>query len=418
METHIRLSSGQVIEVASRLLSSPVLFDIELPDSFTASHDAQFATLLLKAAQCTADHKLGAQKALQAAEMLAQYSELESSLLALATYASHVGALETNADIITVKLGVLVDAASLVHGALPYCQSEVVAQLTQIIARLVEDACFVSALVDPSQLTDVGGDVQAMLSMAAVAWGPDLADIVSDAERAFDDLLVFVRDSGSEDDAVRLQESIARDLRNLSLRVSGRAGGRRMTLVRLGLIQTLLTAWKEAAHRCLIIRQTNQSQSKHRGKEAGFRVAEVELIIEQVETALRDLLTQKYRQQYGDEWSRHVEAKHPQMYSYWVRNMERDQAAFKTYLGHKPELLEYARLEDLKELIAAQWHLFREIFDFGQGDRNKMLFSDKMEQIARVRNPLAHHRSVPGNELLRAQVLCTDILLALERRAE
>jgi hypothetical protein len=75
-------------------------------------------------------------------------------------------------------------------------------------------------------------------------------------------------------------------------------------------------------------------------------------------------------------------------------------------------------MEDLKDLIVSQWHLFRDVFDFGYQDRNRAVFPDKIFQIVSVRNAFAHHRMPPENELLRARVLCTDILLALDRSGE
>ena len=252
----------------------------------------------------------------------------------------------------------------------------------------------------------------AALSVAAVVWGPDLAGLIHDVERALDDLLRYIGSSSGTDNGIQLYEQIVQDLKILGQRAAGKNGSRRTTAVRFGIIQALLTAWNEAAHNHLL-RQNSKGQPNHEIQRPVSQAAEVETMIEQVETALRALLTRKYHQQYGDVWPQHIEKNHSQMYSYWMRNMKRDLATFKTYQSHKPELMEYPRLEDLKELIAAQWHLFREILDFGRPDRNKTIFTEKMEQIAPIRNSLAHHRSIPGNELLRAKVLCTDILLIL-----
>lgn len=143
---------------------------------------------------------------------------------------------------------------------------------------------------------------------------------------------------------------------------------------------------------------------------------QIQDLVKEVEQRLRELISIQYRQQFGETWVKHIEVKHATMYQYWLRNLERDKAVFKTYRQYSPEILEYSRLDDLSDLITAQWHLFRDVLDFGYDDRNKVVFHDKMSQIARVRNPLAHHRAVPENELLRARVLCTDILLALENR--
>jgi hypothetical protein len=417
MDSSIQLSSGRVFEISARLRVSPVFFAITTADSFPVSRDVELATSLLSTARHTTDHKQGAQKAWQAAETFIQCNEPERSLIALAVYAAHVGNLEPNAVPDADKLGVLVDTISLAHHALPYCQPRTTSELTQILDQLTEDACHISAFVDPILLTKGRGDIQRALGVAAVVWGPDLAGLVHDVERALNDLLLYIGSSSGADNKVQLYEQIIQDLKVLGQRAAGKNGGRRTTAIRFGIIQALLASWNEAAHNHLL-RQNSKGQSNHEIQRPVSQAAEVETMIEQVETALRALLARKYRQQYGDGWPQHIEKNHSQMYSYWMHNMERDQATFRTYQSHKPELLEYARLEDLRELIAAQWHLFREILDFGRPDRNKAIFTEKMEQIAPIRNSLAHHRSIPENELLRAKVLCTDILLVLDKLKE
>jgi hypothetical protein len=98
-----------------------------------------------------------------------------------------------------------------------------------------------------------------------------------------------------------------------------------------------------------------------------------------------------------------------------MQKQEKDAPILQAYGTTQVNPLDYARFEHLMELVSAQWQIFREIFDFGNPSQNKQIFYDKMMQIAKVRNMLAHSRDLHENELLRARVLCTDILLALDR---
>ena len=141
---------------------------------------------------------------------------------------------------------------------------------------------------------------------------------------------------------------------------------------------------------------------------------QVRKLIGQVEQRLRALIVLKYEQRYGKEWISQIEAVYPKMYSHWVLNYKREQSAFKNYNDHAPDILEFAGFDDLSELISSQWKLFQGHLDFGFESRNQAIFYDKMKQITKVRNPLAHNRVVPENEIFRARVLCTDILLALD----
>jgi hypothetical protein len=145
---------------------------------------------------------------------------------------------------------------------------------------------------------------------------------------------------------------------------------------------------------------------------------QAKLLVEKVEKRLRSLIAKKYQQQFGRSWVQHISSKFHPMYERWQRYRQKDQSAFKMYNDYAPELLDYALIEDLKDLIVAQWQLFRDVFDFGYQDRNRAVFLDKISQIISVRNALAHHRTPPENEVMRARVLCTDILLALDKSGE
>ena len=141
-------------------------------------------------------------------------------------------------------------------------------------------------------------------------------------------------------------------------------------------------------------------------------------LVGEVERRLRMIISERYAKQFGDGWVHHIETKHKPMFDRWTRYMEKDRQAFNADPSYSPTTLDYALLEDLADLIAAQWHLFRLVFDFGYQDRNRAVFYDKMKQISQVRNNLAHNRMAPENELLRTRVLCIDILQALDKNID
>ena len=150
-------------------------------------------------------------------------------------------------------------------------------------------------------------------------------------------------------------------------------------------------------------------------------VSEIELEVRQsiknLEQALRNLIEKKYKELFGASWVEHIRAKHPEMFKSWEIAQKKDRAAFQSYRDYEPAMLEYAYFKDLSDLINAQWQAFRTELDFREGKSNKGKFTEMMEAIARVRNPIAHHRTIPPTELYRAKVYCDDILNALHKTA-
>jgi len=55
---------------------------------------------------------------------------------------------------------------------------------------------------------------------------------------------------------------------------------------------------------------------------------------------------------------------------------------------------------------------------FGSGKQAKRELTGKIEAIVKVRNPLAHNRAVPENELKRTEAYCTDVLMLLQQAFE
>jgi hypothetical protein len=130
-----------------------------------------------------------------------------------------------------------------------------------------------------------------------------------------------------------------------------------------------------------------------------------------VEYYLRRLVEARYAQRFGDGWESRIK---PELREKWADAQARDAKTFARYEMPKPSLLDYTYLGDLVGLINSQWPLFEDIL--GVGKAAKQEFTRVTEAIIRVRNPLAHNRVVPINELRRSDVYCTDLLMQLQAR--
>lgn len=146
--------------------------------------------------------------------------------------------------------------------------------------------------------------------------------------------------------------------------------------------------------------------------EAAAREAAWNAICE-LEARLRRLIEARYQTRYGEDW---MECVNQEMRQTWAEARAKDERTFARYGQPAPSLLDYSYLGDLLALINAEWALFQDVF--GTGKTAKRQLQGKIEDIIRVRNPLAHNRAVPENELKRAEVYCTDVLMLLQKVSE
>lgn len=128
----------------------------------------------------------------------------------------------------------------------------------------------------------------------------------------------------------------------------------------------------------------------------------------QLEARLRQLIQTRYKARHGEEWLEDIDSA---LRERWARASDKDERAFGQYARSESSPLDYSYLSDLLALINKEWDLFHDVF--GKGKAVKRQLQGKIEDIVRVRNPLAHNRAVPQNELKRAEVYCTDILMQL-----
>jgi hypothetical protein len=304
----------------------------------------------------------------------------------------------------------LADVLTLSYQAIAYLSPMVVHELTQLLQQMIEKSFVVGIRLQPGQDANVTVDFAVIFEMVLTMWEPELNDEIEQLRSLWPKVIGLAQERLAKQIAA---EEVLRELTSFRQSVLEKLAHQSKALIHLRMIAELVENWLKFTQNH-ILAVLNVSPQVN-GLEVAGVGDQVQHLIGQVEGQLRSLIVDKYGQQFGSAWIQHVEAKHKAMFARWLQNIERDRSVYKTQDKHAQQLIEYARFEDLTELITAQWQLFRAQLDLGYAERNKTVFYDKMNQIAQVRNPLAHHRTIPENELFRARVLCNDILFALQK---
>jgi ATP-dependent helicase YprA (DUF1998 family) len=127
-----------------------------------------------------------------------------------------------------------------------------------------------------------------------------------------------------------------------------------------------------------------------------------------LEVALRHLVKNRYDAAHGETWPEYFfpEEKLLKLKATQAREEK------KFVSGH--HLLDYTYLQDLLELIHQQWDLFQN--PFGDDKKAKKRLTEKMQIVMKVRNPLAHNRLVPTEELQQAEANCQELSELLRLR--
>ena len=356
-----------------------------------------------------------AEEALVAAAIYKHLRQSEGLVQAAAIYSDRQARVLAEKGKGIEAINLVGEAVQLLHDFIPLADPRHTRIFVDQLSDLISGAFELYAFISVREVMQAIPRLENLLHIAQVVWEPVFRESLGTAIRLLPTLLNAERLIKEDDaDALDLMRDILGQLNQIrkqvgkvSLRVRGKNRVYANSLTRL------LEAWQQIIQQQLVllakVREVESALIDHRQL-----ATQVWGLIAEVERNLRALVAQKYEGQYGEGWLEHIRSKHERMYQYWMRNLRKDKAAFQLYQEFAPSILEYARFEDLLELVTAQWHLFRGVFDFGYDRRNKAVFQDKMQHIAKVRNPLAHQRSVPENELLRALVLCNDILKAIE----
>jgi hypothetical protein len=312
-------------------------------------------------------------------------------------------------------LNLLCTVIAMEHSILSGCTPPTTRWLIGRMACQIEFAFGLCAQLGSLRvLQDCSSSTLDLMKITQNIWEPEILPYL----RKSSELLKYLSSADSPESRTKRQYlgKLLGELSGVKKSLNQSPAQRPSTGLRINLLKDLLDAWQQIAQQEILLAGSVEYTSE--GINYKDLSRQVQNLIGEVENRLRLLIARKYELQYKTSWQEHIQAKHVNLYNSWKRNMERDQSSFATYREYSPNILEYSSLDDLRDLITAQWHLFSAIFDFGYQERNKSVFFDKMYQITRVRNPLAHHRNIPENELLRARVLCTDILIALDSSGE
>lgn len=302
----------------------------------------------------------------------------------------------------------LAETLHCLHQSLSKVHPNEAGRIAQVLERLAWAGMKLCAALPLPELAEMGAEVTSVVEVVKIYWTPDLSESLIHLERLFPNLqiakVISLKSSMEQAQAERLKLDFVA-LQDV-LEECKPSEQRRLLMQMLG-------AWRKWFQQFPVQPAITEVEPAIPSLEV-----EVRHLIARVERALRNLIAEKYSTQFGSEWVRRVENRNLSMVEAWKNIMQRDKSAFESYKQYSPQILEYARFEDLTDLIMAEWALFQPIFDFGYQKKNKEMLYDKLRQIVKVRNPIAHHRSIPENELLRAKVLCTDILLLLDQRTE
>ncbi|MCB0102071.1 MAG: hypothetical protein H6635_02500 [Anaerolineales bacterium] len=307
------------------------------------------------------------------------------------------------------KISILVSMLQFEQAIIPFCKPDAVHILAAQSGMLIEDILKLFSISGSlAGIVSLRSEMDTALGMMETAWQPEFRKTVLALRELVNSFPVMEQDGKSSQlsslrEALRSTTEINTSLKKISI-----AGAKRQR----GMLEAVLNALEEIIRQEFILVANVQYVSEGLDQEQIARQASN--LIGQVEQRLRVLIVSRFQAKHGGEWAHQIASSHPKMYARWVAIYNKEKSAFKNYNDHSPDLLEFAGFDELAEVISSHWKLFQSYFDFGHETRNEMIFYDKMKQITKVRNPLAHNRTIPENELLRARVLCTDILLALD----
>ena len=410
IEKHITLFSGETLDIPAKLYEVIVAEELSHQTTLELESPENYLEMILNFPEERFPE--GTRLALQVASYLqGDQRNYDESMLYLCLYADRKTQILWGAGQQDKALEILSDILELEKNAFSSVKPLIARKLADLMIGQSEQVIKICSLSGSIQvLASRTTDLVRALDIARTFWDPELASIIHRINKETEDHLRNLGAGFSQDDARRLHQAVNLLKREFQTQISHKPGTHRDTL------KKLVDAFSEMIQQEIMVASHTTYTSQGLNSEIIYRQAKD--LIEKVEKRLRLVIEKKYQQQFGTSWVQHISAKFRPMYERWQRYMQKDQSAFKLYNDYSPELLDYALMEDLKDLIVSQWHLFRDVFDFGYQDRNRAVFLDKIFQIGSVRNALAHHRMPPENELLRARVLCTDILLALDRSGE
>lgn len=400
-----------------------------IAQALAAAEADEEASLVSETAQEVEDvlHDLVSRRDLQSASKIAlaaaagylKNQNPEAAALCLCTYTSSQARILQEQDHSGQGLDLLLECAELLQATLAATNPTWARILSRELSECVQAGMSFCAISKLDDLLSSETNVARMFEVARTVWGPGVEDQITQLMEALHALVIGLQKNKNKKNRLSLLRKMSSQLTSIKASLQQKAATNSAEArKRAGIFGNTIDSWREAIQDEIVQLAATEYQQEGATSQQAYPaswVDDVRTSIEAVERRLRHLIADRYLSQFGDGWVQHVQAKHRGMYEIWVSTAQKDKAAFQLYQQYQPGILEYARFGDLVELICAQWHLFKDTLDFGADKRNKNEFHDRMKAIERVRNPLAHHRAVPENELLRALVFCRDILLILDQ---
>jgi len=133
-------------------------------------------------------------------------------------------------------------------------------------------------------------------------------------------------------------------------------------------------------------------------------------LVGEVENQLRALVTDRMYKAHGNDWIQFLVNKHKcfhTIYDDLLLKREKEQKIFGEAASYA--ILDYTYISDLKDLLFVEWDKYQDLFAGSKSDWDK-----RFQVIMKVRNPLAHNRQIPADELYYADKTCKMILEVLQ----
>lgn len=133
------------------------------------------------------------------------------------------------------------------------------------------------------------------------------------------------------------------------------------------------------------------------------------------EKSLRSLVVQRCESEWGNSWQDKLSNRYPLMAQQWLFLQAKDAETLSQFHLPSGSLVEYSTFGELKQIILAEWLVFKDVFQFKKtgGKDNKKAFDDLCDEIIEVRNRLAHNRATHPHQKRKARVACDEIALQI-----
>jgi hypothetical protein len=132
----------------------------------------------------------------------------------------------------------------------------------------------------------------------------------------------------------------------------------------------------------------------------------------ETEVALREIVTSKMIEQYGEQWIEKLDTARPSLKAIFQRCREAQQKEEQSFGGRASRnLIDFTYPQDLFAIIFAEWNIFKMILG-----KDKNYWDQRAQLLAKIRNPLAHNRDQALYEYERqiAEGYCKEILTILK----